>query len=48
MNSRKNMEKLIKWLLKEKVLDSNGNLNAEKLDVFFDKYDEKITERTVR
>jgi len=48
LSSKKNMEKTIKWLIKEKVIDSSGNLNAEKLDVFFEKYDEKITERTTR
>ncbi|MBN8642737.1 MAG: hypothetical protein J0L86_13065 [Flavobacteriales bacterium] len=48
MNSRKNMEKLIGWLLKEKVIDANGILNPERVQLFFEKYDEKITERTVR
>lgn len=48
MSSKKSMEKLIKWLLKEKVLDSNGNINSEKLEIFFEKYDEKILERTTR
>lgn len=48
MNSRKNMEKLIKWLLKEKVFDAEGKLNPEKVETFFEKYDENITARTVR
>lgn len=48
MNSRKNMEKLIGWLLKEKVLDKNGVLNPERVQIFFEKYDQNITERTVR
>lgn len=48
MNSRKNMEKLVVWLLKEKVIDANGVLNPERVQLFFEKYDEKITERTVR
>lgn len=48
MNSRKNMEKLVGWLLKEKVIDANGVLNPEKVQIFFEKYDQNITERTVR
>ena len=48
MNSKKNMEKLMAWLVKEKVITPEGKVNAEKLDVFFDKYDEKILERTMR
>ena len=48
MNSKKNMQKLIKWLLKEKVLDSKGNLNTDKLQIFYDKYNEDITQRTSR
>jgi hypothetical protein len=48
MNSRKTMEKLIKWLVKDKVFNKDGTINSEKLDLFFSKYDEKITDRTVR
>jgi hypothetical protein len=48
MNSKKNMEKLIAWLLKEKVMSPEGKLNTDKVGVFYDKYDEKILERTVR
>lgn len=48
MNSRKGMEKLIKWLLKERVITSDGELNPERVQVFKDKYDENITERTFR
>ncbi len=48
MSSKKNMEKLITWLLKEKVIDVNGVLNTTKLDTFYDKYNENITERTIR
>jgi hypothetical protein len=35
-------------LLKEKVLDTDGKLNSDKFDVFHEKYDENITERTLR
>ncbi len=48
LSARKNMQKMINWLLKEKVLDSEGNINLEKLDIFFEKYNENITERTIR
>jgi len=48
LNSKKNMEKLIAWLIKEKVLDVNGVLNTNKLDTFYEKYNENITERTIR
>lgn len=47
-NSRKNMEKLLNWLLKEKVLDKDGNINKERLINFYEKYNENISERTVR
>ncbi|MFT3793802.1 hypothetical protein [Flavobacterium sp.] len=48
MNSAKNMAKLIKALLDEKVLDADGKLNLDKLDTFYEKYHENITARTVR
>ncbi|MGX7666629.1 hypothetical protein [Flavobacterium pedocola] len=48
MNSRKNCEKLIKWLVKDKVINADGTINPEKLEAFVQKYDENVTERTVR
>lgn len=48
MNSKKSMEKLIKWLLKEKVLTTDGELNPDRLAIFKEKYDQNITERTIR
>ncbi|KIC61577.1 hypothetical protein [Chryseobacterium taiwanense] len=48
MNSRKGMEKLIKWLLKERVITTEGELNPDRVQVFKNKYDENITERTLR
>lgn len=48
MNSKKNMEKMMTWLLKEKVITPEGKVNADKVSVFYDKYDEKILERTIR
>ncbi|MNU98701.1 hypothetical protein D3C71_888170 [compost metagenome] len=41
-NSKKNMQKLIKLLMKEKVLDMNGVIDTNKLDVFYEKYNQKI------
>ena len=48
MNSKKSMEKLIKWLLKEKALTNDGELNPDRLAIFKEKYDQNITERTIR
>lgn len=48
MNSKKGMEKLIKWLLKERVINHEGELNPDRLSIFKEKYDENITERTFR
>ena len=48
MNSKKSMQKLIKWLIKDKVLTAEGKINPEKLQIFFEKYDQNITNRTMR
>lgn len=48
MNSKKSMEKLIKWLIKEKVITADGKINREKLEIFFEKYNENIVNRTMR
>lgn len=45
---KKLMEKLVTWLIKDKVLRKDGTINADRLEVFFTKYDENITERTIR
>lgn len=42
-NSKKNIHKLISWLVKEKVIDLDGNINVDKLEIFFEKYDENLT-----
>ncbi|MDV3462285.1 hypothetical protein CMU84_17700 [Elizabethkingia anophelis] len=47
-NSKKNITKIINWLLKEKVLTVEGEINPDKLDVFVEKYDSNITNRTMR
>ncbi|WP_298902621.1 hypothetical protein [uncultured Psychroserpens sp.] len=38
----------IKKLIKEKVLELDGKINSKKLNIFFSKYDENITNRTIR
>lgn len=48
MNSRKGMEKLVKWLLKERVINQDGELNPDRVALFKEKYDENITQRTFR
>ncbi|MCE4067364.1 hypothetical protein LXM63_19915 [Chryseobacterium gleum] len=48
MNSKKGMEKLVKWLLKERVINHDGGINPERVVIFKDKYHENITERTFR
>ncbi|CAM2944491.1 hypothetical protein DRF59_08730 [Chryseobacterium flavum] len=48
MNSKKAMEKIIKWLLKERVINRNGELNPDRIVIFKEKYDENITARTLR
>ncbi|WP_052480483.1 hypothetical protein [Chryseobacterium sp. StRB126] len=48
MNSKKGMEKLVRWLLKERVINQDGDLNSERVAIFKEKYDENITQRTLR
>lgn len=48
MNSKKAMQKLIKWLVKEKVITPEGTINRDKLDTFYEKYNENIVNRTMR
>lgn len=44
----KTIEKSVVWLLKEKVLNPEGYINPEKVAVFHSKYDQNITNRTIR
>ena len=39
---------LIKWLLEQGVLSEEGEINKDKLEVFIKKYDENISEQTIR
>ncbi|MCJ7934700.1 MAG: hypothetical protein MUW56_14000 [Chryseobacterium sp.] len=48
MNSRKGMEKLVRGLLKERMINHDGELNPERVAVFKDKYHENITEIPLR
>jgi len=38
----------IELLLKEKVLNVDGSIDEQKLQTFFTKYDENVTNRTIR
>jgi hypothetical protein len=42
------MKKILTWLLKEKVLLTDGKLNPDKVNILFEKYDDNITQRTLR
>jgi hypothetical protein len=48
LSQKKNMQKLIKWLVKEKVFTAEGKINKEKLDLFIEKYNENITQRKIK
>ncbi len=48
MNVKKTSEKVVNWLLREKVLNADGTLNADRIDIFISKYDENIRDRTFR
>jgi len=48
LNYRKNLIKLITWLMKEKVLRTDGSIDKDKLEIFYEKYNENITARTIR
>lgn len=39
---------IIQKLIQEKVLNLDGSINSDKLDTFFTKFDENITNRTIR
>lgn len=41
-------KQLILWLLEQEVLTYEGTIDESKIDVFIKKYDEKLTERTLR
>jgi len=39
---RKSMQKLIKWLVKDEVMNTDGTINSDKLAIFLQKYNEDI------
>lgn len=43
MNAKKNMQKIIDWLLSEKVLNAAGEIDLSQLDIFYRKYNENIS-----
>lgn len=46
-NFNKAIVKFVEWLLKEKVIDSKGIVNPDKLSIFQSKYDQNISNRTI-
>ena len=40
-------KKYIEWLMQNKVLDNNGKLDEEKVNLFIKNYNENITNRTI-
>jgi hypothetical protein len=45
ISSKKTIQKLIKWLVKEKVIGVDGKLDRAKLEIFHEKFHAKITEK---
>ena len=39
--------KILEEIIKQGVITKEGKINAEKLEIFYNKYDESITDRTV-
>lgn len=39
---RKSMQKLISWLVKDEVINTDGTINADKLKIFVQKYHEDL------
>lgn len=48
VKQKKTWSSYIEWLIKNKVINSDGTLNEEKVDALIENYDENITNRTVR
>jgi len=40
LGSKSMIDKLITWLIRDKVLNTNGTVNAEQLEIFSDKYND--------
>lgn len=47
-NFNKALQKFVTWLVEEKVMNIDGSINEEKVNVFYRKYDQNITNRTIR
>ncbi|MCB0515921.1 MAG: hypothetical protein R2798_06655 [Chitinophagales bacterium] len=45
LSAKKVSQGVIQWLVKEKVIDTEGHINEEKLTIFFRKYDQQLTEK---
>ena len=48
LNPKSNIKKFVTTMLKEKILSPDGTLDNEKARNFCEKYDENITNRTIR
>lgn len=48
MKMNKSFKKIIEWLVKKKMITSDGKINEKDLPLFVKNYDENITNRTVR
>jgi hypothetical protein len=47
-NFNKALQKFVTWLVEEKVMNLDGTINEDKLQAFYTKYDQNITNRTIR
>ncbi len=48
VKQKKTWSSYLEWLIKNKVINSDGTLNEEKVDALIENYDENITKRTIR
>ena len=48
LKSKKSWKGIIAWLFKSNIIDDNGMVKEEEIDLFVKNYDENITDRTIR
>lgn len=48
VKQQKSWTAYLEWLIKNKVINGDGTINEEKVDVLIQNYDENITKRTIR
>ena len=44
----KSWKSIISWLMKNKIINNQGEVNNDKVELFIKNYDENITNRTIR